>query len=139
MSKAEASLVRELSARMRTPRLRTLSEFAEREIVIPDGPFAGRRFRLDRHPVARLLFEELTRWRRAFVTGPNQDGKSLLGFVIPAMYLLFERRETVILGVPTLEMAEDKWNVDILPVIKASRYAKYLPARGKGSKQGQSV
>lgn len=124
---------------MRTPRLRTLAQFAEQEIVVPDGPFAGRRFRLDRHPVARLLFNELPKWRRAFVTGPNQDGKSLLGFVIPTMYLLFERRETAILGVPSLEMVADKWTVDILPVINASRYRKLLPTSGKGSKQGESV
>jgi hypothetical protein len=126
---------------MRTPRLRTLAEFAEQEIILPDGPYAGRRFRLDRHPVARLLFDELDsgRWQRAFVTGPNQDGKSLLGFVIPTMYLLFERRETVILGVPTLDMWRDKWRIDLLPVIKASRYKDLLPSKGGGSREGDSI
>jgi phage terminase large subunit GpA-like protein len=141
MQVAETGLIANLAASMRTPRLRTLSEFAEAEIVLPDGPFAGRRFRLNRHPIARLLFGELDsgRWQRAFITGPNQDGKSLLGFVIPTMYLLFERQETVILGVPSLDLVADKWTVDLLPVLRASRYAKLLPQTGKGSRDGESI
>lgn len=126
---------------MRTPRLRTLCEFAEREIILPDGPYAGRRFRLDRHPVSRLLFTELDsgRWQRSFITGPNQDGKSLLGFVIPTCFKLFERQETVILGVPSLDLVADKWTVDLLPVIRASRYASLLPSTGRGSRDGESI
>lgn len=138
---AETTLIRRLGARMRTPRLRTLGEFAEAEIILPDGPYQGQRFRLNRAPVARLLFNELgsDRWRRAFVTGPNQDGKTLLSWVIPAMYLLFERRETIIVGVPTLDMVKDKWRVDLLPTIQASRYKDQCPQKGSGSKQGDSV
>lgn len=126
---------------MRTPRLRTIGEFAEQEIIIPSGPYAGRRFKLNRHPVSRLWFGELDsgRWQRAFITGPNQDGKSLLGFVIPTCYLLFERKETVILGVPSLDLVADKWRIDILPVIQASRYKTLLPSTGRGSKDGDSV
>ena len=141
MNPSEATLIRDVAAFMRTPRLRSLAEFAEQEIIVPDGPFAGRRFRLDRHPVARLLFAELGsgKWRRAFITGPNQDGKSFLGFVIPLLYLLFERRETVVFGVPTLDMWRDKWRKDLAPVIKASRYEKLLPRSGGGSKEGDSV
>lgn len=123
---------------MRTPRLRTLTEFAEQEIVLPDGPYAGRRFRLNRAPAAALLFRELEsgRWKRAFITGPNQDGKSLLGFVIPTLYLLFERRETVVMGVPSLEIVADKWSVNLLPAIRASRYRDLLPSNGRGSRGG---
>jgi hypothetical protein len=114
---------------MRTPRVRTLGEFAEQEIILPDGPFAGRPFRLDRSPVARLLFNELDsgRWRRASSRAPTRTARALLGFVIPVMYLLFERRETVILGVPTLDMVKDKWRVDIAPVIAASKYKDLCP------------
>lgn len=126
---------------MRTPRLRSLAEFAEAEIVVPDGPRAGCRFRIDRHPVSRLLFNELDsgRWQRAFTTGPNQDGKSFLGFVIPTLYLLFERQETVIMAVPNLDLVADKWNVNLLPAICASRYKTELPRKGQGSRDGQSI
>lgn len=141
LPRAEVELVRELGEAMRTPGLRTMGAFAEQEIVLPDGPFAGRRFRLERHPVSRLLFAELDsdRWRRAFITGPNQDGKSLLGFVIPTLYFLFERRETVILGVPNLDLVADKWKVDLLPVLEASRYRELKPRGGAGSRDGESI
>lgn len=118
-----------------------MCEFAEDEIIVPEGPYQGRRFQLSRHPVSRMLFEALDsgRWQRAFITGPNQDGKSFLGFVIPTIYLLFERQQTVILGVPSMDLVADKWSVDLLPVIKASRYRDLLPSRGAGSKDGESV
>lgn len=88
----------------------------------------------------RLLFAELDRhwWPRVFITGPNQDGKTLAVTII-IMYLLFERRETVVFGVPSLDMVTDKWKVDLLPVIKASRYADLLPRKGGGSREGNSV
>ncbi len=126
---------------MRAPKLRTISEFSEQEIILPSGPFQGRRFKLDRHPAARLWFAELDsgRWRRHFITGPNQDGKSLMGFVIPTMHKLFEKKETVILGVPSLDLANDKWKIDIKPTIMASQYASLLPSTGSGSKDGESI
>lgn len=138
MAPAESAFALQLGSAMRTPRLRTLSEFAEQEIIVPDGPFDGRRLRLDRHPVGRLLLDELGsgRWQRAFITGPNQDGKSLMGFVIPTLYLLFERRETVVMGVPTEKMVDDKWSKDLRPVIRASRYRDLLPESGAGSRGG---
>jgi hypothetical protein len=139
--RAEAILISSLTGSLRTPRLRTLEEFAEQEIVLPSGPYAGRRFRGDRHPAGRLWLRELDsgRWQRAFLTGPNQDGKSLLGFVIPTMYLLFERQETVILGVPSLDLVKDKWSIDLRPTIQASQYAEQLPTSGGGSRDGESV
>lgn len=137
----ELALLRDIADVLRVRPIRTISRFAEDEIVLPTGPFHHQRFRLSRNPVARLLFVELEsgRWRRVFVTGPNQDGKTLLGFVIVVMYILFELREPVILGVPSLNVVNDKWKVDLRPVIKASRYAEYLPKTGAGSKDGESV
>ena len=138
---AERTFLLDLAALMAAPRVRTLTEFAEAEIVLPTGPLEGERFCANRHPAARLLFGELDkdRWRRALVTGPNQDGKSLLGFVIPTMYVLFELRQTVVAGVPSLDLVADKWNEDLLPAIAASRYKRYLPQRGKGSRGGDSA
>jgi phage terminase large subunit GpA-like protein len=120
-------------------RLRSLLQFAEDEIVIPDGPYRDRRFRRDRHPVGRLLLEELNsgRWRRAFVVGPNQDGKTLLGLTIPMLHILFERKETAIFAAPSRETAADCWRLKILPVIKASRFIELLPDHGDGSRGGE--
>src|ERR1035437_9955433 len=76
------------------PALRTMREFAEQEIILPTGPFEGRRFNCLRQPFTRLLLDEEDRrdpatgylyWRRRNVTGPQQCGKSLLGFVIPIL------------------------------------------------------
>lgn len=140
LTSGELTLFRQAARTMQTPRIRGMAEFAESEIIIPDGPREGRPFKLDAHPVSRLLFNELDsgRWRRAFITACNQDGKSLMGFVIPCMWLLFERRETVIMGVPSKTIVADKWRKDLLPTIRASRYVDLLPTRGGGSKEGDS-
>ncbi len=45
----QADLVWFLS-QARPRRLRSMRDFAEQEIVIPDGPFSGRRFRCARQP-----------------------------------------------------------------------------------------
>lgn len=137
----EITLFRQAAQTLRTPTIRPIEQFAQDEIIVPDGPRAGLRFSGDTHPVIRLLWRELDsqRWRRVFVTGPNQDGKSLGGFVIPTIHTLFERNETVICGVPSIDLVADKWNVDFRPVIEASRYRDLMPKRGGGSKEGQSL
>jgi phage terminase large subunit GpA-like protein len=116
-----------------------MRQFAEQEIVIPDGPFAGRRFNCDRQPYTRLWFDEVDsgRWSRHVATGPTQSGKSLSCFVIPILYHLFELGETVICGLPDMDMAGDKWRESILPVIERSRYRKLLPRSGGGSRGGR--
>lgn len=135
----EPLLLADIIAAVKTPGVRTLSQFAEDEIRLPTGPYEGLRFKLDRHPVARLLYAAMdsSQWHRVFITGPNQDGKSLLGFVIPTLYLLFERGETVIMGVPAGNMVRDKWRDDLLPAIAASRYREHLPTSGQGSRGGE--
>jgi len=52
------------------------------------------------------------------------------------MYHVFEHRDKVIGGLPDMDMAANKWNEDIVPVIEASRYREYLPASGPGSRGG---
>lgn len=123
----------------RPPRLRTIREFAEQEIVLPDGPHKGRRFRSDRQPAARLWLDAIDsgKWRRHALTGCTQSGKSLCGLCIPAMYHLFETRETVIFGVPMDDMTNDKWMQDLLPAIEASRYRELIPTKGAGSRGGR--
>ena len=124
-------------------RLRTIRKVAEDEIVIPSGPFAGTRFRCFRQPYTGLWFDQIDsgQWTRFVATGPTQSGKSISCFVIPLIYHLFEYGETVICGLPDLDMAGDKWREDILPIIERSRYRNELPSKGAGSRgvQVQSI
>ncbi|MCA9268987.1 MAG: phage terminase large subunit family protein, partial [Planctomycetales bacterium] len=122
----------------RAPRLRTMRQFGEDEIVLPEGPFAGRRLNTRRQPFTGLLLDAIDsrQWRRHAITGCVQSGKSLHGYVLPALYHLFELKETTILGLPTMDMAKDKWREEILPVIERSRYRHLLPDSGAGSRGG---
>src|SRR3954452_10121628 len=124
----------------RPRRLRTMRQFAEAEIVIPSGPFAGRRFRCARQPYTGLWFDQIDsgRWSRCVATGPTQSGKSLSCFVIPLLYHLFELGETVICGLPDMDMAADKWREDLMPVIdRSDRFRSLLPSSGGGSRGGR--
>ncbi len=124
--------------RMRTPRVRSMRQFAEAEYVLPDGPLAGRRFRCETQPFTRLWFDAIDSglWNTFVATGPSQAAKSTIGFVIPAIYHLFELAENVILGVPDMNLAVDKWRKDIEPAIRSSRFESQLPTRGAGSRGG---
>lgn len=138
---SEFGASRSLRNTISEPPLRTMRQFAEQEIVsVPTGPFRGQPFRVDRQPYTRLWFRALEdpRFRRYVMTGPVQSGKSLCGFVIPLLYHLFERRETVILGVPDSYTAKDKWHENILPVIEGTQYRDLLPAHGSMSRGGWS-
>src|SRR5690606_23777043 len=44
--------------------------------------------------------------------------------------------ETAICGLPSMDMARDKWREDFLPAIEASRYRELLPRAGAGSRGG---
>ncbi len=125
--------MRQFLAAAVAPRRRSLRDFAEAEIVIPNGPFDGRRFSCRRQPYTAAWFDlvDSKRWRRHFALGPTQSGKTLCAFVIPICYYLFEMNETVLIGLPDLDMAKDKWLEDILPVLARTRYASFLP-RGDG-------
>lgn len=121
------------------PPVRSIGTFAEEEIVIPRGRFAGQRYKIGRKPSSRLWFDALDsrQWRRHVVTGPTQSGKSLECFVIPILYFVFERREDVIVGVPHINMASRKWTRDLLPAIQRTRFRDLLPTKGAGSRGGE--
>ena len=136
----EAEEFRYLLRSARAPKLRTMREFAEQEIILPDGPFEGLRFRCDRQPYSALFFEQVTfaGWRVISASGPSQSGKTLTCTIIPLCYHLFEIRETVVFGLPDKDMANDKWEVSILPVIKKMpKYRDLLPITGEGSRGGK--
>lgn len=117
-----------------------MREFAETAIIVPDGPFEGRRYRCSRQPSAGLWFDAVDsgRWNRFAATGPSQSGKTLSCMVIPALYHLFAVQETVILGIPDLDMASDKWRIDFLPAIERTKFREFLPRVGVGSRGGQT-
>lgn len=127
----------------RTRRKRSLLEFAEQEIILPDdGPFAGLRFSTARQPLVKLIYTEMTKSHKytyVSATGPSQSGKTLAFFVIPILWMLFELGETVVVGLPDLKMASEKWTKDLLPIIRASKYRHMLPTKGDGSRDGKSV
>lgn len=129
----------DLTSRMEARRLRTLRQFVEQELVLPSGPLAGTRFKVDRQPAQGLFFDQIDsgRWRRIVATGPQQSGKTVAGFVAPTLYHLFEIGERVIWGVPDADMANDKWRVDLRPAIERTRYRDLLPTRGEGARGGR--
>lgn len=116
-----------------------MAEFAEQDLIIPDGPAAGRAFRWDRQPYNRLFVDLIDsgRWNRVVATGPVQSGKTLIAFLLPLMYHLFEIGESVICALPDMDMAADKWREDIRPAIEACRFRDLLPRSGQGSKGGK--
>jgi phage terminase large subunit GpA-like protein len=122
----------------RAPAVRPIGQWVEEEIILPEGPHKGERYRHSRHPASRLWFAELDshRWNRTAATGPTQNGKTLMCYVLPVLHHLFELKETVIVGLPTIEMANDKYSRDLLPTIEASRYRDLLPTSGEGSRGG---
>jgi len=122
----------------RSRRRRTITEFAEEEIVLTTGPRKDRRFRVDTQPWNRLWFTEWESgyWYEFCSTGPSQSGKSLICYVIPILYGLFELQIDVIAACTTMEMAHDKWSRDLLPVIENTRYRELVPKIGAGSRGG---
>jgi phage terminase large subunit GpA-like protein len=128
-----------LADQARAPKIRTMREFSEEVIIIPDGPFKGRPFNCSRQPYSGLWFDAVdsSEWDTCVGTGPTQSGKSLTCFVIPLVYHLFEIGESVICGLPDMRMASDKWEEDILPVLLAApELCELLPERGEGSRGG---
>ena len=131
--------LRSLSRYWKPRRLRTMREFAEQEIILPTGPSKNWKFSVKTQPFAALWFAavESGKWNRFAATGCQQSGKTLLCFIIPILYHLFEIGETVVVGVPNGAMAKDKWIKDLLPVImKSQKFKAMLPKKGAGSQGG---
>ena len=121
-------------------RARSVLEWATSTVVIPDGPAKGTMFDPETQPFSRLFLEALDSalWERIVATGPTQTGKSLICYVIPVLHHLFALNETVVAGLPTGDMSDDKWKEDFLPVIEASpELRRLLPATGPGSRSGR--
>lgn len=140
LTDSEKNLFRWFVDSCRKPAIRTMRKFAEQEVIIPEGRYSGRRFRASRQPFAGQLLDEYDsgKWRRHAITGCVQSGKTFTALVIPLLYHLFEVKEDVIVGVPQMELAEDKWKKEFLPAInRVPKFRALLPSRGKGSKGGK--
>lgn len=123
----------------RAPRVRSLIEFAEQEIVLPTGQYKGQKWRADRLPWNRLLFEELDsrRWIQIIGTGPTQSGKTQGFFTIPILHQVYEERENTVIGLPDDDMGDKKYKTDLLPIMQASpNLSRLIPSGGKGSRGG---
>lgn len=129
----------QLCEQSQAPPLRSPRQFVEDDVVIPDGPFAGRPYKCDRQPWSRLFLEQMDNphWLSLIIQGPTQSGKTFSGFCCPIVYHVAERRETFVVGVPDLAMVDDKWQKDIKPIFAASpSLSKLLPTTGAGSRGG---
>jgi len=135
------NMLREWGIRSRPRRIRTIFDFAHEEVVVPEGPFRNRKFNWRRQPYSKLALDAIDSglWNRFAAVGPTQSGKTFHWSLIPLMYHLFEIQETVVFGLPNMDMARDKWQVDIEPVIAASRYRDLIPRAGGGSRGGTST
>ena len=118
-----------------------MRQFAEEELILFTGDYRGKRFRVARQPVTGLLLDAIDsgRYTMFVITGPSQSGKTVVGFILPTLYHLFEHGEDVICGVPDLNMVRDKWEKALYPAIEATRYRDLLPRRGAGSRGGSNM
>ena len=139
LSSSTARLLDECWRDAHTRPVRSLSQFAIDDLIIPEGKHRGEHFRHAVQPWTRLLHDAVDsgRWNRVAVTGCVQAGKSLQGYVLPGILHLFEHAETVVLAAPSMEICRTKYRNEILPVLLANpRFRRYLPETGGGSKGG---
>ena len=119
---------------------RSFRKWITDELIIPSGRFAGERFKLETQPVLNLWIDAVDshEWTDLVFQAVTQMGKTLFGFVAPLLYHTCELAENFVLGVPFGDMASNKWDADILPVLMASPgLRKLLPRRGSGSGGGK--
>ena len=122
-----------------TPRhIRPLLQFAEEEIIFPKGwLYEGEHYSTHRFPFQKTLFEWITseKWYRFFLEAARQSSKTF-PFLIATLWHLFEIRESMLIGLPNLDFAEEFWVEKLFPMIEASKYRDQLPDRGPGSRGG---
>lgn len=125
-------------AKTRPPR--SITEFVTSDITIPDGKAKGFRYNWARQPVMRLWFEAIDSgiWNEFVFTAPSQFGKTLAGFVAPLVYHTCEIQENYVLGLPYADMAANKWEADIAPLLRSSpSLRRQMPKHGSGSSGGR--
>lgn len=119
---------------------RSYREWLESCVVIPDGKYKGLRFSVARQPVIGLFIDAIDSgdYTEYVFTAPSQFGKTLIAFIGPLLYHCCEIAENYVLGVPFADMAGDKWDLDVKPVMQSSPHLRrMLPISGSGSAGGK--
>lgn len=119
---------------------RTFRQWVESELIIPDGPHKGERFRIERQPAIGLWIDAVDdpQWQDMVFTAVTQYGKSLFGYVSPTLYHACELGQSLGFCVPFADMADNKWQADVRPVMESSpNLRRMLPTRGSGSGGGK--
>ncbi len=122
--------------------VRSYAAWCEEELVMPSGPREGLHFSGDYMPWTKLLLAEYDnpRWRRFFVTGPAQSGKTMLGFVGRLIYEIFELRHHTAIGAPSADFFWSKvWGPKVRQVLSKTKYIRMLPRSGPGSRGGKAT
>jgi len=121
--------------------IRNMREWAEDDVLIPDGPHKGMPFSCRNQPVHGLILDSLIdkRFQYYALTGPVQSGKTTIGMIIPLMYYQCELRSNTLLGAPDDYIAANKWKVVLKPAYESSAYSGILPQKGPGSKGGSQL
>lgn len=119
--------------------IRTYREFATQDFILPEGVYEGELFSVDVMPFTGLILDlYMEYYTRYILVGPRQTCKTVVGYQIPTVYNLFECGYRVINGVPDKDMAWEIFKDRLYPVIEISKYARYYPTKGAGSRMGKA-
>jgi hypothetical protein len=121
--------------------IRSMREWMEQEIIMPPpGPREFERYSFDTQPVHKLIVDciDSRKWTEMYILGPSQSGKTTVAFCAPVLYYTTELAESLILGIPDQTMGDDKFKVDLLPVLETSpKMQPLIPGSGPGSRGGK--
>jgi len=124
----------------RPPEARPLIEYAK-TCRFGEPPNRGERYDPHSHPgqywALRLLPDR--RWAGLKLLGPVQDGKTWAGQLVPTMWLLFERKESVTYGAPDLPLLSKLWLQKLRPAIEETYGSSVFPGHGPGSREGSRL
>ena len=117
---------------------RGIEQFAEEEVILPRGPMRSMAFDANFMPFCKFIFDAIDDdyYKAVALVACTQSGKSLMGTNIPILYYLFEKQEDCLYGVPMMSLAHGVWTEKIFPVINDTKYKKFMPQSGKGSRGG---
>jgi phage terminase large subunit GpA-like protein len=130
--------IRDFFAALVPRKMRTIVQFAEEEIIIPEGPYQGLHFDTKTMFWTKLLLDVFFKgeYKYYFASGSVQSGKTLLLITILMLYYLFESKESVIFGGPDMKLVKKLYRKKVLPVLKKTRYVFEMPDFGPGSNRG---
>lgn len=105
-------------------KLPSITEFS-RTIILPDS---GEYFNPDSKPFIKPIFEAFDNpdVTEIWATGCTQSGKTTAMFVLPVIYTICVLNENAGIAVPSKPMGMDKWDRDLLPILKSSQYSHLL-------------